>query len=93
MKLKIWLGKLIDFYICMKENELKIDIFKIERSETMTNMEKEELTSRIKGLGEEEMELVANIIPVDLCLKRIGKELDKLKSVENWMDKASKMLE
>ena len=59
----------------------------------MTNLAREELISRIKGLDEEEMELVVNLIPVDLCLKRIGKELDKLKSVENWMDKASKMLE
>lgn len=91
MNLKRLLGQLINFYICVKENKLKIDIF--ERSNIMTNLAKEELISRIKGLDEEEMELVVNLIPVDLCLKRIGKELDKLKSVENWMDKASKMLE
>lgn len=91
MKLKMLLGQLVNFYICVKENKLKIDIF--ERSNIMTNLAREELISRIKGLDEEEMELVVNLIPVDLCLKRIGKELDKLKSVENWMDKASKMLE
>lgn len=91
MKLRMLLGQLVNFYICVKENKLKIDIF--ERSNIMTNLAREELISRIKGLDEEEMELVVNLIPVDLCLKRIGKELDKLKSVENWMDKASKMLE
>lgn len=91
MKLRRLLGQLINFYICVKENKLKIDIF--ERSNIMTNLAKEELISRVKGLDEEEMELVVNLLPVDLCMKRIGKELDKLKSVENWMDKASKMLE
>ena len=91
MKLRMLLGQLVNFYICVKENKLKIDIF--ERSNIMTNLAREELISRIKGLDEEEMELVVNLIPVDLCLKRIGKELDKLKSVENWVDKASKMLE
>lgn len=91
MKLKRLLWQLVNFYICVKENKLKIDIF--ERSNIMTNLAREELISRIKGFDEEEMELVVNLIPVDLCLKRIGKELDKLKSVENWMDKASKMLE
>ena len=91
MKLRMLLGQLVNFYICVKENKLKIDIF--ERSNIMTNLAREELISRIKGLDEEEMELVVNLIPVDLCLKRIGKELDKLKSVENWVDRASKMLE
>ena len=91
MKLRMLLGQLVNFYICVKENKLKIDIF--ERSNIMTNLAREELISRIKGLDEEEMELVVNLIPVDLCLKRIGKELNKLKSVENWVDKASKMLE
>ena len=91
MKLKRLLGQLVNFYICVKENKLKIDIF--ERSNIMTNLAKEEFISRIKGLDEEEMELVVNLIPVDLCLKRITKELGKLKSVENWVDKASKMLE
>ena len=91
MKLRMLLGQLVNFYICVKENKLKIDIF--ERSNIMTNLAREELISRVKGLDEEEMELVVNLIPVDMCLKRIGKELDKLKSVENWVDKASKMLE
>lgn len=91
MKLRMLLGQLVNFYICVKENKLKIDIF--ERSNIMTNLAREELISRIKGLDEEEIELVVNMIPVDMCLKRIGKELDKLKSVENWVDKASKMLE
>ena len=91
MKLRMLLGQLVNFYIRVKGNKLKIDIF--ERSNIMTNLAREELISRIKGLDEEEMELVVNLIPVDLCLKRIGKELDKLKSVENWVDKASKMLE
>lgn len=91
MKLRLLLEQLIDFYICVREQRLKIDIF--ERSEIMTNLEKEEFISRIKGLDDEEMELVADLIPIDLCMKRLEKELDKLKSLENWVESTSKLLE
>ena len=59
----------------------------------MTNLEKEEFISRIKGLDNEEMELVADLIPIELCMKRLEKELDKLKSLENWVESTSKLLE
>ena len=91
MKLRLLLEQLIDFYICVREQRLKIDIF--ERSELMTNLEKEEFISRIKGLDDEEMELVADLIPIELCMKRLEKELDKLKSLENWVGSTSKLLE
>lgn len=91
MKLRLLLEQLIDFYICVREQRLKIDIF--ERSELMTNLEKEEFISRIKGLDNEEMELVADLIPIELCMKRLEKELDKLKSLENWVESTSKLLE
>ena len=91
MKLRLLLEQLIDFYICVREQRLKIDIF--ERSELMTNLEKEEFISRIKGLDDEEMELVADLIPIELCMKRLEKELDKLKSLENWVESTSKLLE
>lgn len=91
MKLRLLLEQLIDFYICVREQRLKIDIF--ERSEIMTNLEKEEFISRIKGLDDEEMKLVADLIPIDLCMKRLGKELDKLKSLENFVASTSKLLE
>ena len=91
MKLRLLLEQLIDFYICVREQRLKIDIF--ERSEIMTNLEKEEFISRIKGLDDEEMELVADLIPIDLCMKRLEKELDKLKSLENFVASTSKLLE
>lgn len=91
MKLRLLLEQLIDFYICVREQRLKIDIF--ERSELMTNLEKEEFISRIKGLDNEEMELVADLMPIELCMKRLEKELDKLKSLENWVESTSKLLE
>lgn len=91
MKLRLLLEQLIDFYICVREQRLKIDIF--ERSELMTNLEKEEFISRIKGLDDEEMELVVDLIPIDLCMKRLEKELDKLKSLENFVASTSKLLE
>ena len=50
---------------------------------TMTRMEKEEFIERIKGMSQEELELVVEIIPVDMCMARVNKVLDRLKAFEN----------
>ena len=55
---------------------------------TMTRMEKEEFIERIKGMSQEELELVVEIIPVDMCMARINKELDRLKAFENSVKSA-----
>ena len=46
----------------------------------MSNRERKELTERIKGMSQEELLIVSETIPVDLCLARIQKELDKIKA-------------
>lgn len=55
---------------------------------TMTRMEKEEFIERIKGMSQEELELVVEIIPVDMCIARVNKELDRLKAFENSVKSA-----
>ena len=55
---------------------------------TMTRMEKEEFIDRIKGMSQEELELVVEIIPVDMCMARVNKELDRLKTFENSVKSA-----
>lgn len=55
-----------------------------ERGENeMTRIEKEEFVNRIKGMSQEELELVVEIIPVDLCVARVNKELERLRTFEN----------
>ena len=49
----------------------------------MTKMEKEEFKDRIKAMSLEEMELALDVIPVELCLARVNRELDRLKTFES----------
>lgn len=43
---------------------------------------KEKLTEYFEALTREEMELFIDIVPVDLCMRRIQKELDKASEFE-----------
>lgn len=49
---------------------------------TMEEMEKRELIARINGMSKEELEIVADHIPVELCYNRIGKELKKARMLD-----------
>lgn len=80
---KIYL--LIELYQDVKNN--KIHIYEIMKENTkevddMSEMEKNELITRIKGMSKEELEVVADCIPVELCHNRIGKELKKAKMLD-----------
>ena len=55
----------------------------VKKNVTMTHMEKEELSRRVKAMSREELEVVLNNIPVELCLMRIEREFDKLKAFED----------
>ena len=59
----------------------------------MTKFEEEEFINRIKGMSRQELEIVADIIPIDLCMARIQKELDKAKRVEDYVRKTINMFE
>ena len=51
----------------------------------MTKFEEEEFINRIKGMSRQELEIVADILPIELCMARIQKELDKAKRVEDYI--------
>ena len=52
-------------------------------SDFLSQVGNKELANRVKAMTPEEQEVVADNIPVELCLKRIQKELDKAKELEN----------
>lgn len=54
----------------------------------MTKIEKEEFIKRMKGMSREELELVVEIVPIDLCLRRINKEIDRLRTFEDSVKSA-----
>ena len=60
----------------------------VKKNTTMTHMEKEELSRRVKAMSREELEVVLNNIPIELCLMRIEREFDKLKAFEDSVKSA-----
>ena len=60
----------------------------VKKKTTMTHMEKEELTRRVKAMSREELEVVLNNIPIELCLMRIEREFDRLKAFEDSVKSA-----
>lgn len=56
------------------------------RVEPMTNAEKEELIRRVRAMDYEELEIVAANIPVQMCLDRIKKELEKAADLVNTVN-------
>lgn len=58
------------------------------RPKPMTNAEKEELVNRINGMDQEELELLVETIPLEMCLERIKKEIDKVNKFQESLDEA-----
>lgn len=56
---------------------------------TMSELEKEELTNRVKGMSEEEMRLAASALPSEILVNEIGLRL--LKN-EQKMSRMAQML-
>lgn len=67
-------------------------IFKKVRTTGMTNAETKELTERFKAMSKEEMELFMDIVPVEMCMARIQKELDRAKEFEKSIKTAMNSL-
>ena len=55
---------------------------------SMTKLERDELVSRIKGMSKEELEIVVDCLPVEMCLNRIAKEIDKAQTFEKRVTEA-----
>lgn len=60
----------------------------LEYKPKMKDSERRELIERVKAMSDEELQLVSEIIPVDLCLKRIDAELQKAKQFEKSIKSA-----
>lgn len=63
----------------------------VENSSVLSLREKRELQERIKAMSLEELEAVAEILPVSVCMKRIQDELDHAREFETMIKKAYDM--
>lgn len=70
------------------EKELKINKPTVDKKTGMTNAERDEFIRRIKGMSMEEKALAMEYMPIELCLDRIAKELDRAKTMEERIKNA-----
>lgn len=54
----------------------------------LTEADKRELTERFRGMSQAEIDIFMELVPVDLCLARIQKELDRAKEFEQTIKTA-----
>lgn len=57
----------------------------------LSNREKKELQDRIKAMSNEELEIVVEALPVDFCMHRIRRELDKAAEIQASIERAYAM--
>ena len=86
-----WFGRIIEIYQGIKNNELKINAI-IEETTDMNECEKREFINRVKAMSMEELEIIADILPVELCLGRIHKELDKANQMRDTIKNMSSLI-
>lgn len=48
----------------------------------MSELEKQEIINRVNAMSREEKELVASVIPVDICQNRVTAEIERLLTLE-----------
>lgn len=70
------------------ESNIVSAILKKDTKIGMSKLEKEEFTERIKGMSREELELLVELIPADMCLTRVYKEINRLKTFEDSVKNA-----
>ena len=73
---------IVDFVRDLYFGILKINHIIKEEEENMSNKEVKELRDRIKAMTPEELAIVADNIPVELCITRIRDELNRAKALE-----------
>ena len=71
-----------------EEKILKTSKPTMDKKTGMTNAERDEFIRRIKGMSIEEKALALEYIPIELCLDRIAKELDRAKTMEERIKSA-----
>ena len=72
-----------------KEN--KNDVVLKTNKKTLTDRERDELIRRTKAMTREELEIMLEAVPVELCMKRIQAALDYAREFESMIKKAYEM--
>lgn len=54
----------------------------MEGSTMMSELEKQEIISRVNAMSREEKELVASLLPVDICQNRVTTAIEKPLTLE-----------
>lgn len=54
----------------------------------LSDADKRELTERFQGMSKAEIDIFMDLVPVELCLARIQKELDRAKEFEKTIKSA-----
>jgi hypothetical protein len=71
-------------FLCVRDNHHALKVLVGLKEDTNMNVaEKKELITRVKGMSEEEIRVVLDHIPVDLCLDRVAGELERLYTLES----------
>ncbi len=73
------IGKIPDFDI----PEMPISSTWHDNGQVPVKVEKDEFISRMRALSEQELEWLMEVIPVDLCMKKIDNELRKAEEYRN----------
>lgn len=68
----------------LKESVQKVEAVKlVQRDENgLSDADKRELTERFKGMSQAEIDIFMDLVPIDMCVARIQKELDRAKEFE-----------
>lgn len=72
-------------------NDLYLHKYKKENDEMLNTRDIEELKGRIQAMTDEELEIVVENIPVDMCLKRINDEINRGKALRKYIDDAVRL--
>lgn len=66
-------------------------VSKQEKPVGMSATEKQEFADRIKALSNEELQIVVDNIPVEMCMQRIQNELSRASKLEQEIAKTMKL--
>lgn len=70
------------------------DIYNDLRPDTdvPVSWEKEEFMNRVMAMSNEDLQMIVDYVPVEMCLDRIQKELDRVKAIESSIKETMNLL-
>ena len=54
--------------------------------------EKEEFMNRVMAMSQEDLQMIVDYVPVEMCLARIQNELDRVKAIESSIKETMNLL-